>query len=92
MKKTSPQLKLSLNEYIKIIRKNQDQEATQSLTMIMMNFAEMNSLDEKVAIELMIKSNPLVTITPGKSEIKIKGFCKVLDSFYGNKHYKSLVD
>jgi hypothetical protein len=91
MKKTSPQLKLILNDYVTIIRKNADREAAESLTLIMANFAEMNNLDVNSAIELIMRSNPMVTLTPGKSEFKIEGFCQIFDAFYGHKHYKSLL-
>ena len=92
MKKTSPQLKITLNDYVTIIRKNQDELAILGLTKIMYDFAEFNQVDTKSAIAVLFNKNPMITITPGRFEFKIDGVCDVRDSFYGHKHYKSLVD
>jgi hypothetical protein len=91
-KRTSPQVKLTLNEYASIIRKNQDQDSVLYLMKIMSDFADMNSIDVKEAISFLFSMNPMITITPGKFEFKIKNICDVKDEFYGYKHYKSLVD
>lgn len=91
MKKTSQQLKITLNDYATIIRKNNDADSVSALMKIMLDFAEFNQVDMNNAIISLFEKNPIITITPGKFEFKIKGVCDVKDSFYGYKHYKSLV-
>jgi len=91
-KRTSPQLKITLNDYTTVIRKNEDQDSVLHLMRIISDFAEVNSIDVKEATAFLFTMNPTITITPDNSEFKIKNICRVCDSFYGLKHYKSLVD
>jgi hypothetical protein len=91
-KRASAQLKITLNDYTNIIRKNEDSQAIAGLMKIMLDFSAVNSIEMKESINFLFTMNPTITITPDKSEFKIKNICKVCDSFYDHKHYKSLVD